>query len=72
MSDPDHNPCVMTIVVTKATVARLQLVAAEQGQTEDKIWQIASDAVDEAALQAFRNREDDPAKSQPEVSGSAQ
>lgn len=61
MSD-EQNPCVMTIVVTKATLARLRHYGAEQGMTEDQVWQIASDAVDEAALQAFRNRDDDPGR----------
>lgn len=57
-----ENPCVMTIVVTKATLKRLKAIATENGQTEDQIWQLASDAVDEAALQAFRNRDDDPGR----------
>jgi len=58
----DRNPCVLTIVVTKATLARFQALATEEGSSADSIWQMASDAVDEAALQAFRNRDDDPGR----------
>lgn len=65
MSKVEINPCVMTIVVTKATLARLQLAAAEMGRDDEAIWQIASDVVDEAALQAFRNRDDDPGRKTP-------
>lgn len=61
MSD-ELNPCVMTIVVTKATLARLRRAAEEMGRDDEALWQIASDMVDEAALQAFRNMDDDPGK----------
>lgn len=61
MNDED-NPCIITIVITKATLARLQLIAGERGETEGFVWQLASDAVDEAALNAFRGRDDDPGR----------
>lgn len=52
---------VFTIVVTRATLARLQKAAEEMSDGRE-VWQLASDAVDEAALNAFRGRNDDPGK----------
>lgn len=61
--DPrDEHSGVLTIVVSKATIARLWMHAAEMGRGDDYLWQPASDAVDEAALNAFSGRADDPAR----------
>lgn len=54
-----ENPCVFTIVVTKATLARLEH-SAQELQDGREPWQLASDAVDEYCLDIYRNRNDDP------------
>ena len=49
----------LTIVLVPAAQARLEKVAEETGR---KIEDLASSAVEEAALDYFRRRKDDPAK----------
>lgn len=58
---PPENPCVFTVVVTRATLARLQLSADEISDGRE-VWQLASDAIDEYVLGLFRNRKDDPGR----------
>ena len=51
----------MQIYVTEETERRLFKLAAEMGRD---VEDLASSAVEEAALEAFRNRPDDPANPQ--------
>lgn len=43
----------------EATKKRLEKIAEETGR---QVWELCTAAVEEAALRAFRNRADDPAK----------
>ena len=52
----------ITIVLVPAAQLRLEMIARETGRT---IENLAADAVEEAALDYFRRRKDDPAKLQP-------
>lgn len=49
----------LTIVLVPAAQARLEMIAKETGR---KIEALASSAVEEVALDYFRDRKDDPAK----------
>lgn len=50
----------MEIPVNDQTGLRLEAIARETGRS---VWELAATAVEEAALNYFRHREDDPAKS---------